>query len=159
MIVIPDSTPIITLCRIQRLHLLRDLDRSLVIPEAVYREVVDAGRNRPGVSEVPLAEGIEVRHVSRPLPAGFSEELGDGELEAIALALEERDHLLIIDEIAGRREALTRGLRIIGTLGILRDAKLTGFLVAIRPELEKLKLNRFHLSDELFREILSLAKK
>jgi predicted nucleic acid-binding protein len=53
--------------------------------------------------------------------------LGEGEREAITLAMEHRqDALLLMDEGSGRREASRRNLRITGTLGVLNDAASRG---------------------------------
>ena len=56
-----DSSALITLARIGRLDLLRQLARGVAIPEAVYEEVVQAGQGRQGSREVAQAEWI-TRH-------------------------------------------------------------------------------------------------
>ncbi|HAJ61431.1 MAG TPA: DUF3368 domain-containing protein, partial [Cyanobacteria bacterium UBA8543] len=50
------------------------------------------------------------------------EKLDPGEREAILLAQQLKADLVILDDKAARRIALERGLRIIGLLGILKDA-------------------------------------
>ncbi len=70
---------------------------------------------------------VEV-HAVIPDAALTSSELDAGELEAIALALNLKASVLIIDETIGRRQAQELGLRVIGTLGILRDADALGLL-------------------------------
>lgn len=46
-----------------------------------------------------------------------------GEASAIALAIELDDCLLIIDDLKGRKFANQIGLTIIGTIGVIVDAK------------------------------------
>jgi predicted nucleic acid-binding protein len=77
MTVIADSTPLIALSRIQKLPLLREIFGNVIIPEAVYHEVVIAGRNRPGVLEVTSAEWISVRKVSSLEELKFAENLDE----------------------------------------------------------------------------------
>jgi predicted nucleic acid-binding protein len=55
-------------------------------------------------------------------------QLDAGETEAISLAGEVHADVLLIDERAGREEALRRGLKVAGTLSILDDAGQAGLL-------------------------------
>jgi predicted nucleic acid-binding protein len=77
--------------------------------------------------------------------------LGDGEREAIALAIEIGADAVLIDERAGRRVAEEAGLKVIGTLGLLLEAKRAGHIRTIRPELDKLLETSFFLSPQLLR--------
>jgi hypothetical protein len=49
---ISDSSTLIHLAKIGRLHLLREFHKKILIAPAVWREVVGEGRNWPGSSEV-----------------------------------------------------------------------------------------------------------
>jgi predicted nucleic acid-binding protein len=66
-------------------------------------------------------------------------ELDRGEAEAVALAVENPNALLILDERRGRLAARNLGVNLIGTLGVLLVAKRKGLLAALTPELEKLQ--------------------
>jgi predicted nucleic acid-binding protein len=46
MIVVSDASPLIALGRIGRLDLLREIFGTLVLPEAVWTEVVEAGTEK-----------------------------------------------------------------------------------------------------------------
>ncbi|MBI3684089.1 MAG: DUF3368 domain-containing protein [Acidobacteria bacterium] len=52
-----------------------------------------------------------------------------GESEAIALATEVHAEVVLIDEQAGRQEALRRGLKVAGTLSVLDEADQAGLVV------------------------------
>jgi predicted nucleic acid-binding protein len=68
--VICDSSVLIHLSGIGRLGLLRELYGKLIVPSAVWREVVEEGMGRPGVIEVQEARGegwIEVRPATQEL--------------------------------------------------------------------------------------------
>ncbi len=84
--------------------------------------------------------------------------LDKGEASAIALALEKIDCLLIIDEVKGRKLAMSLGLKITGTLGIIAGAKKAGYIPSVKIILEKIKLTNFRLSEELETEILSQSE-
>ena len=79
-----------------------------------------------------------------------------GEASAIALAVELEDCLLIIDDLKGRKLAHELGLTIIGTIGILVDAKIAGIIPSIKPILSKIKKTNFRISEEL--EIIILKR-
>ena len=80
--------------------------------------------------------------------------LDKGEASAIALAVEQDDCLLIIDDLKGRKFALQLGLNITGTMGILIQAKLDGHLPMLKPVLQKIKETNFRLSEHLENLIL-----
>lgn len=72
----------------------------------------------------------------------------------LLLTLEKEDCLLIIDEAKGRKLAVSLGLIITGTLGIIAEAKKSGYILSVKSILEKIKLTNFRISDELEKEIL-----
>lgn len=125
MIVIADTTPIITLMKLGRLDLLERLFGIVTVPNAVYEELV-------GNSKYPVETQIIVKcsflkrcEVSDRQSIKILREvvgLDTGESEAIALAEETVADLLIIDERKGRRVAKQMELKITGTIGILLQA-------------------------------------
>jgi predicted nucleic acid-binding protein len=90
--------------------------------------------------------------------ATIEEEVDKGEASAIALAVELQNCLLIIDDLRGRKLAHELGLNIIGTLGVIVDAKLKGIIPSIKPILSKVKKTNFRISEELERILLRGAK-
>ncbi len=82
--------------------------------------------------------------------------LDKGESSSIALSLETDHSLLIIDEKKGRRIAQELELKIIGTLGIVLEAKERGLINSIEDLLAKLENADFRISQSLKAKILSL---
>lgn len=64
MIVVADASPLIALARIRRLELLRTMFGTLLLPEAVRREIVEAGLDKAGAAAVLQADWIEQRTVA-----------------------------------------------------------------------------------------------
>lgn len=87
MILVLDSSALITLSRTGDLGLLRQLADTVHVPQAVYDEVVGAGANQPGGRAVGLAQWI-VRHrvQDQDTVVRLRGRLGRGEAEAIVLA-------------------------------------------------------------------------
>lgn len=126
MIVVSDTSAITTLAAINHLTLLPLLYGQVIIPEAVYRELVDIDPPVPGTIEVQTVSWLEVQPVvNREVVERLQGDvrLDPGESEAIALALELEADLLLIDERRGRAEADRLGIKITGLLGILVEAK------------------------------------
>ena len=80
-----------------------------------------------------------------------------GEASAIALAIELDECLLIIDDLKGRKFANQLGLAIIGTIGVIVDAKLAGIIPSVKPILEKIKATNFRITEQLELLILKQA--
>ncbi|MEB3780661.1 MAG: DUF3368 domain-containing protein, partial [Desulfurococcales archaeon] len=77
----------------------------------------------------------------------------EGEAEAIALALE-KGSLLVIDDLKGRKLARRLGLRLIGTLGLLKTLKLKGLIREVKPAIERLKEKGFYINNNLVDSLL-----
>ena len=157
-IVVSDTTAIIHLSRINALDLLRQLYMTIVVPDAVYQELVANGPDQPGAKEVATSRWIQRRTVT-DLDAvrELSAHLDPGECEAIVLAQEMGADLLIIDEKLGRDHARRRGLTIIGMIGILIGAKQSGRIPRIRPYLDALVSTKLELSPALYQQALHAA--
>lgn len=128
MTVIADTSPLQYAVEIDAAQTLFKLYGRIVVPAEAYSEMLHPG--------VPLAlrfwvkqnlRNIEVQSLQVPGNPRLAL-LDPGEMEAIVLAEQLFGSPLIIDDADGRREALRRGLRIIGLLGVIRDASLRGFL-------------------------------
>ena len=83
--------------------------------------------------------------------------LGDGEREAIALAIEVGAGAILIDDRPARRAAAAAGLNVIGTLTFLLEAKRSGHIETIRAELDNLLATSFFLGQQLYDELLRRA--
>jgi uncharacterized protein len=108
---------------------------------------------------VPRLPGwIAVKPLSLPRnPNIISSSIGPGEHEAISLGIEVRAERLILDELPARRLAASLGLSVIGTIGLLLAAKDRGFLVKIKPELDRLMAVRFFMDEDLYHRVLAQA--
>ena len=161
MIVISDTSAITNLAAIDHLKLLPLLYNQVIIPEAVYRELVDIALPVPGTIEVQTASWLEVRTIAdREVVERLQSEmrLDPGESEAIAIALELKADLLLIDERRGRAEANRLGLRITGLLGILIEAKGKNLISAVKPLMDALiATSEFRVSSALYNKILNMV--
>lgn len=159
MIIVSDTSPILNLAIIGQLHLLPRLYGTVIIPQAVYAEIVIMGAGQVGATEVAQAEWIECKQITnRPLARSLESELDVGEAEAIVLAVELKADLLLIDERKGRIVAQRLGVNSVGLLGILIKAKHEGLIAAVDLIMDDLRNKAgFWISDDLYNYVLQIA--
>jgi hypothetical protein len=156
MIVISNTSPLINLARIRKIHLLRQLYTEVLIPKAVWQETVVDGAGQAGAEEIQTADWIKVHEVAnQPLVTVLRQDLDAGEAEAIVLAVEKNAELLLMDERLGRETAARLGLRVVGLVGVFIAAKEQGLIDKIKPELDALRnIAGFYLDDTLYQRVL-----
>lgn len=154
--VISNNTPLSALWSIGQLDLLGALFRIVLIPPAVAREFVatdTAVRTRALVEASWLVE----TPLANPAVRSAYADLDDGEAEVLALAMEQPPRLVIIDERRARAYAKRQRLPLTGTAGTLLLAKQKGLIPAVRPHLDALLTNGFHLHHKVVAQTLALA--
>lgn len=160
MIVVCDASPLISLSAIGHFELLHQLYGEIYIPEAVGAEVLGSGLKRPGTRELREAEWVHTLSVENDfLVRALEGELDRGEAQAVALAVELNADLLLVDERRGRGVAQRFGIKVIGALGILVEAKKKGLIPVVRPALDDLLTKAgFRITRSLFDAVLRAAE-
>ena len=160
MKVVTNSTPLIELSKINRLDLLREVYGAILIPDEVYIEVVVDGTGKPGAAEVKAAEWIHCQSVADKDQISILQSqhsLHLGECATIVLAEEVNAGQVILDDNAARREAVARGLPVIGTVGVLLIAKTQNIIPAVRPILDNLRAQGTRISQDLYYQVIAKA--
>ncbi len=154
MIVVADTSPINYLVLTQYIDVLPRLYRRVLIPTAVERELLHTKTPQAVRTWIANPPGwIEVRSVNCAVDPSMAD-LDSGEAEAIYLAEEVLAHQIIVDETFGRRIAESRGLQVIGTLGILKEAAQRN-LLDFREAVGRLQKTRFHIARRIIDEMLA----
>lgn len=97
--VVSNTSPLINLAQIGMLDLLQKLYGEIYVPDAVWQEVVIQGKGQPGATELVRSDWVRRQSVTNvQLVQALNQDLDAGEAEAIALAIELKADLLIIDE-------------------------------------------------------------
>jgi predicted nucleic acid-binding protein len=108
-----NTGPLIALGKMQALAIIAQLPYEFICPAQVEAEIMD------GVAlgyPVALPAWVNALSLQTPLTPVTSLALDDGEAAVIQLALEQRLTRVCIDELKGRRAALSVGLRMRKTL-------------------------------------------
>lgn len=144
-IIIADTSCLIALTNIEKLHLLKSLYNNIIITKDVYEEFGSR-----------LPEWIIVRESENKPKQGELEKILDkGEASSIALAIELENSILIIDENKGRNVAKSFNIEVIGTIGIILLAHKKGIITDVTGTILRLVNNGFRLSEDLINKILS----
>lgn len=156
-LLVPDSGPLIALARTALLHLPALLYSEVLVPAAVWDEVL---RQPPQAERARLQAAMQAGKLklvpeAKAPPQPLSDaRLGAGERAAIALAQASGAEVLI-DERRGRRVAAEAGLHVVGTVGLLVRGRQLGLIGPVRPLLDALHHSGYHLGDALTARALS----
>lgn len=134
--IVSNASPIINLSKINRLDLLEKLYQKIIIPEAVFKELIVKGHDKeniPAIKSLIDNNIIDVHEVqSNALVKALEKDLDPGESAAIALAAEINAELVILDERDARETAEIYNLKKTGFIGILMKAKKEGFIDSVK---------------------------
>jgi hypothetical protein len=120
-----------------------------MIPPVVAEELLRSGFS-PADSQWLAIQPLRAPDAAQRL----LDHLHSGEAEAIVLAIEQEAELLLIDEKRGRRIATRFGLRVLGLLGLLAEAKHQGAVNDCKPLLDQLIASGFWVGSELYTRFL-----
>lgn len=141
--IISDTSCLILLSKIDELDLLHKVFGQVIITEVVAKEF-----------NKDLPEWIKVKSPGSGFERTLEPFLDKGEASVIALALEEKTPLLIIDEAKGRKVAKSLGIKYTGTLGVIGSAKTNGKITSVEPIVDKIRKTNFRISEDLLQRLL-----
>ncbi len=159
MIVVSDTTPLISLMKIGKLGLVGQMFGEVQMPGAVYDELISNPQFLREAQQIQASSFIKHIVIDDAKSVELLRRvtcLDQGESEAIILSDLCQADLLLMDELKGRQVAGQMGLHLMGTVGMLRLAyedKLLSY-EDIMECIEVLRTNGRHISDKLFRELL-----
>jgi predicted nucleic acid-binding protein len=91
--------------------------------------------------------------------AMLRDEVDAGEAEAIRLAIDRLEAVVLLDDTAARAIAKRLGLKVTGTLGILLRAKQLGFVTRLQPLIEQMRADgRFYIAPAIVAQVLAAAE-
>lgn len=155
MRIISNTSPLIALVKIGKLNLL-EYDIDIVIPRAVFEEMTRFKREY--AKELQEWGKNKVIEVKNKKAVEYLELIVDkGEAETVVLGEELNADAVLIDDLKARKIARLRGLTVIGTIGLLLDAKNKGLVSEVNPLLEELIKKKIRISNELYDHALKLA--
>ena len=155
--VIANSTPLIGLCKIGRLDILKTMYGNITVPQAVFDEVTK--KNDSAKKQISEATWIHIEAVRETKSKRmYKAKLHEGEVEVMILAQEhDGDHLVIIDDGAARKTAEFLGLNVTGTIGVLIKSKKEGHIKEVMPLIFELEKHGIYFSEALKSRVRRLS--
>ena len=144
--IISNTSCLIALSNINALEVLNRLYGNIIITNEVAQEF---GQELPDWITINPIEDYAKFEIINAI-------LDPGEASSIALALEKRDPLLILDDGKARRYANSLDIKLTGTLGILAKAYKTMIIPDLQIVLSALRQKGFYISRNVEKEILKL---
>lgn len=156
--IVCDTTVLLYLGRIGQIDLLPLLFDPIWVPESVVLEL-DMGRllRRDTVDPRSLGWTTLVSVPQAMIDSLPANRLGRGEQEVIAQASAHQGAVAGLDDLRARQLAESLGLTVAGTLGLLLRAKRAGMVPVVRPLVDAVVTQGFHVNPTLYRDILELA--
>ena len=155
MIIIADTSPLIALALCESLDILDKLFEEVKVSNTVFDEVCMPGKPKADILKKFLNGKVVDVNQDELIIGGKS--LDFGELSSILLYKHLKADYLLIDEQIGRRIAKLNQVKVIGSLGVLIEAKNKGLIPSIKPQIEILKLSKIYFSQDLLNHALELT--
>lgn len=152
-----NTSPLQYLHQLGLISVLQTLAGRLIVPPAVVEELsagIARGLDLPRLTDFAW---VEVRVPGSVAAVPLVSDLGPGETQVLALALESSEPLALFDDALARRVAASLGIAVEGTLGLLLDAKKAGLLPSVRPLLDRLESLGFRLDPGTRDAVLRLS--
>ncbi|MEE3313372.1 MAG: DUF3368 domain-containing protein [Treponema sp.] len=163
MIVVSDTTPLISLLKIGRIDLFERLFSTVHIPQGVFDELCANQNFLDEAEQIRDCPFIHIHDVNAQAVKLLQKatKLDLGESEAIVLADTINADLTILDDGKARRVAELEGMAITGTIGVLGKAFKSGFISSdeIKQCVEILRTNGRYFSENLLKYLLDLASR
>jgi len=147
-----NASPLITLYRANLHPLLPQIFPEILVPEAVWDEVVSCTHDDPAAQGLPIA--VWARKTTATIrPEVEAWNLGAGETALLSLAFADKRTVVIMDDRAARRCAQVFGIASIGTAGVVVLAKRRGFIPSIEQALRQLQAAGLWMSEALISQL------
>ena len=156
MLLVADTSPLISLILINRVAVLINLFPDFILPNAVWDELNAHNRILSNLTQLNLISS-HVRTVDAS-SIEWNYDIDIGEMEAIALYKQLHADSLLIDDKVARNYAESIGINCIGTLTLLYLAKKQNLIPLLKPEFDALRTNKRFYSEILFNYFLKMAE-
>ncbi len=152
-----NASPIISLAKIDRIHLLSELCDEVVIPQGVADEIDLGGYTDSAVIWLQQFGQAFIQ----PAPVIDSKiaswDLGVGESQVLSWIINHPGYEAIIDDLAARKAAKILQIPVRGTLAVIVLAKQMGYISSVKQDLENLVQVGLRISPTVLAQAIALA--
>lgn len=149
-----NASPLILLGKAKKLVLLGQIGKQIIVPEAVVHEVSAKEDGQPILNFLKADARFMVQEKIEVPNHLLAWDLGTGETQVIALALELNPERVVLDDMEARKCAKSFDLNVIGTLGLVARAKHLGIIKQAKPVFQELFDSGMYIDSTLLNSIL-----
>lgn len=147
-----NASPIISLARIDRANLLFSIPDEVVVPQAVFDEVMAGPATDAARVFLQSKESVIVTSESSSEITTW--DLGSGETAVLSFALANLNYVAILDDAAARKCSNSFSIPVKGTLAVVLMAKQKNLIPSAADVLRALRTAGFHLDDRVIQKAL-----
>ncbi len=148
--IVINASPLILLCNAGMVEILPKLFEEIVIPDAVWQEILASPREDKAARQLTEIAWLQKKAVTNHEEIVYWD-LGEGETSTLSFAYQYREYYAMLDDRAAKRCALSLGIRTLGTGSVLILAKKQGLLHSVEQALFKLRNEGLWISDAVIR--------
>ncbi|HQU36564.1 MAG TPA: DUF3368 domain-containing protein [Anaerolineales bacterium] len=147
-----NASPIISLARVDRANLLFSIPDEVVVPQAVFDEVMAGPATDAARVFLQSKESVIVTSESSSEITPW--DLGRGETAVLSFALANPNYVAVLDDAAARKCANSFSIPVKGTLAVVLLAKQKNLIPSAADVLRSLRSAGFHLDDRVIQKAL-----
>jgi predicted nucleic acid-binding protein len=136
--VVLNASPLILLCNGELSFVLPELFPDIVVPEAVWHEIVDGSHLDMAAQMLPQLDWLKKVSID-PVPDIVRWDLGMGETAVLSFAMKHSGYTPVLDDMLAKRCARSLDVPTLGTGTILILAKERGLIESVEKSLRKLQ--------------------
>lgn len=136
--IVLNASPLILLCNSQLSFVLPALFSEIVVPEAVWQEVVSSSHLDRAAQMLPELAWLKQEAII-PVPDVVRWDLGLGETEVLSFAVQHSSYTPVLDDMLAKKCARSLGIQTMGTGTILILAKERGLIESVEQSLRALQ--------------------
>lgn len=136
--IVVNASPLILLCNSGLSFVLPELFSEIVVPEAVWQEIVNGPHLDQATQMLPELDWLKKKHIN-PVPDVVRWDLGLGETEVLSFAIKYSRYTPVLDDMLAKKCARSLGIQTMGTGTILILAKERGLIESVEQSLHKLQ--------------------
>ena len=136
--IVLNASPLILLCNGELDFILPSLFTEIVVPEAVWQEIVSGSHLDRAAQLLPELDWPQKEHIN-PVPDVIRWDLGMGETEVLSFALKHSGYTPVLDDMLAKKCARSLGVQTMGTGAIMILAKECELIESVEQSLRKLQ--------------------
>jgi len=146
--IVINASPLILLFNSELSFILPAMFNEIVIPDAVWNEIVNSGsydKAKQMLPDTPWIKSVS----ARPVEEVVRWSLGKGETEVISFAFDNRNYIPMLDDKAAKKCSTALSIYTLGTGSALILAKEKGLIDSVEKCLNKLRHSGMWISDTI----------